>query len=68
MQNMLVGAVLAVTLGKSKSGKVQSIYSTQAALVEAITLRFPGVSGLSKSTLDRRFADARRQLAQYART
>lgn len=68
MQNMLVGAVLAVTLGKSKSGKVQSIYSTQAALVEAITLRFPGVSGLSKSTLDRRFADARRQLAQSART
>ncbi|TNB81579.1 hypothetical protein FHJ31_18870 [Pseudomonas sp. Fig-3] len=64
MHNTLVGAVLEVTLGKSKSGQVQSIYPTQAALVAAITLRFPGVSGLSKHTIDRRFADARRHLTQ----
>jgi hypothetical protein len=63
----LVGAVLEVTLGKSKNGVVQSIYPSQAALVEAITERFPGVSGLSKHTIDRRFADARRHLAQALR-
>lgn len=67
MHNMLVGAVLAVTLGKNKGGKVQSIYSSQAALVQAILQQFPRVDGLSKSTLDRRFADARRQLALAAR-
>ncbi|MES3707399.1 hypothetical protein QC590_04035 [Pseudomonas putida] len=67
MHNMLVGAVLEVTLSKSKTGQRQSIYPSQAALVEAITLRFPGVRGLSKSTLDRRFADARRHLAQETR-
>ncbi|WP_256596095.1 MULTISPECIES: hypothetical protein [Pseudomonas] len=51
MQNMLVGAVLEVTLGKSKDGRVQSVYRSQSALVQEITRRFPGVSGLSKSTL-----------------
>lgn len=67
MHNTLVGAVLEATLGKSKGGQVQSIYPSQAALVEEITRRFPGVSGLSKSTLDRRFAEARRHFAQVFR-
>ncbi|PVZ36870.1 hypothetical protein [Pseudomonas sp. CC120222-01a] len=65
--NLLVGAVLEVTLGKSKSGQRQSIYPSQTALVEAITMRFPGMGGLSKHTIDRRFADARRHLAQVLR-
>ncbi|MFK0344227.1 hypothetical protein ACIQT6_11205 [Pseudomonas asiatica] len=65
--NLLVGALLEVTLGKSKSGQRQSIYSSQTALVEAITLHFPKVGGLSKHTIDRRFADARRHLAQVIR-
>ncbi|MFJ2969490.1 hypothetical protein [Pseudomonas fulva] len=67
MQSMLVGAVLEVTLGKSKDGRVQSIYRSQSALVQEIIRRFPGVPGLSKSTLDRRFADARRLIAQVKR-
>ncbi|MFP5425044.1 MAG: hypothetical protein ACLGJA_04230 [Gammaproteobacteria bacterium] len=67
MHNTLVGAVLDATLGRSKNGQVQSIYPSQAALVEEITRRFPGVSGLSKSTLDRRFAEARRHFAQVLR-
>ncbi|AUA33376.1 hypothetical protein CWR53_12620 [Pseudomonas sp. SGAir0191] len=65
--NLLVGALLDVTLGKSKNGQLQSIYPSQAALVEAITIRFPGMGGLSKHTIDRRFADARRHLAQVLR-
>ncbi|MBH3371838.1 hypothetical protein AAH995_20575 [Pseudomonas putida] len=63
----LVGAMLETTLGKNQNGKQQSIYSSQAALVQAILLRFPGVDGLSKSTIDRRFADARRLIAQIKR-
>lgn len=66
-QCIIVGALLEVTLGKSKDGRVQSIYRSQSALVEEITRRFPGTPGLSKSTLDRRFADARRHLAQVTR-
>lgn len=65
--NMLVGAVLEVTLGKSKDGRVQSIYRSQSALVQEIIRRFPGLPNLSKSTLDRRFANARRHLAQITR-
>lgn len=67
MQNRLIGALLETTLGKNQNGKQQSIYSSQAALVQAILLRFPGVEGLSKSTIDRRFSDARRLLAQVKR-
>lgn len=67
MQNRLVGALLEATLGKNQNGKQQSIYSSQAALVQTILLRFPGVEGLSKSTIDRRFADARRVIAQAKR-
>lgn len=67
MHNWLIGAMLETTLGKNQNGKQQSIYSSQAALVQAILLRFPGVDGLSKSTIDRRFADARRLIAQAKR-
>ncbi|MGE8049785.1 hypothetical protein ACQKPT_15980 [Pseudomonas monteilii] len=66
--NLLVGALLEVTLGKTTRGQRQSIYPSQAALVEAITLRFPGMGGLSKHTIDRRFAEARRHLAQALRS
>lgn len=66
-QNRLIGAMLEITLGKNQNGKLQSIYPSQAALAQAILLRFPGVEGLSKSTIDRRFADARRLIAQVKR-
>lgn len=64
----IIGAMLAVMLEKSKSGQPRSIYSTQAAVVDAITSLFPGVSGLSKRTLDRKFAQARRLLNQAVGT
>ncbi|WP_223446291.1 hypothetical protein [Pseudomonas sp. BF-R-19] len=60
----IIGALLAVMLGKSRSGQTRSIYKNQTAVVEAITEQFPGFPGLSKRTLDRKFAEARRHLAQ----
>lgn len=60
----IIGALLAVMVGKSSSGQVQSIYANQTAVVQAILARFPGLHGLSKHTLDRKFALARRHLAQ----
>ncbi|NWA91436.1 hypothetical protein HX807_22755 [Pseudomonas sp. D8002] len=65
--NMLVGAMLAVTVGKSKDGRQQSIYKSQSDLVQEILRRFPGLPSLSKSTIDRRFAHARRYFAQVGR-
>lgn len=67
VHNRLIGAMLETTLGKNQNGKMQSIYPSQAALVQAILLRFPQVEGLSKSTIDRRFAEARRLITQVTR-
>ncbi|MGY4526773.1 hypothetical protein [Pseudomonas sp. TE21394] len=61
---VIIGSLLHVTLGKSKSGRVQSIYKTQTAIVDTITMEFPTTPGLSKRTLDRKFAEARRHLAK----
>ncbi|MGH8351604.1 MAG: hypothetical protein ACRES5_34405 [Pseudomonas sp.] len=61
---MIIGALLDVTIGPSPSGHLQSIYKSQSAIVEAILCRFPSVPGLSKHTLDRKFAEARRHLSQ----
>lgn len=67
VHHTIIGALLAVMLEKSQSGQPRSIYKTQAAVVDAITSQFPGVSGLSKRTLDRKFAQARRLFAQVVR-
>ena len=62
--HMIIGSLLEVTLGKSRDGQVQSIYKNQAAIVQAIITRCPTIPGLSKRTLDRKFAEARRNLAK----
>ncbi|WP_280313775.1 hypothetical protein, partial [Pseudomonas sp. BN605] len=64
VHHTIIGALLAIMLEKSKSGQPRSIYKTQTAVVDAITTLFPGIAGLSKRTLDRKFAQARRLLAQ----
>lgn len=61
---LIIGSLLSVTLGKSPGGRVQSIYKSQADIVEAILAQFPKTPGLSKRTLDRKFAEARRHLAK----
>lgn len=59
---VIIGALLDVTIGKAAGGQVQSVYKNQAAVVDAIITRFPNQPGLSKRTLDRKFAEAHRQL------
>ncbi len=58
---MIVGALLALMLGNSENGQPQSILENQTPVVDAITTPFPNVPGLSKRTLDREFAEARRR-------
>ncbi|MBS7600837.1 hypothetical protein [Pseudomonas sp. RC2C2] len=64
VHHTIIGALLVVMLDKSRSGQPRSIYKTQAAVVDAITTLFPNMPGLSKRTLDRKFALARRLFAQ----
>lgn len=64
---VIVGALLALMLGKTEKGQPRSIFDNQAAIVDAITTLFPDIPGLSKRTLDRKFAEARRRFAQAGR-
>ncbi|WJD72186.1 hypothetical protein QQ994_10100 [Pseudomonas asiatica] len=64
VHHTIIGALLALMLDKSKSGQSRSIYKNQSTVVDAITTLFPGIAGLSKRTLDRKFAQARRLFAQ----
>ncbi|POA87905.1 hypothetical protein C1882_04940 [Pseudomonas sp. FW305-E2] len=64
---IIIGALLTVILGKSTRGQLQSIYKNQAAVVDAIITQFPNIYGLSKRTIDRKFAEARRRFAQAGR-
>lgn len=57
-----IGALVNTTLDVSPAGKPLSVFRNQAALVDAITARYPNIPGLSKRTLDAKFAAANRVL------
>lgn len=61
---MIIGALLDVSVGSSPNGQTQSIYKNQSAMVEAIITRYSHLPGISKRTLDRKFAEGRRHLTQ----
>ncbi|WP_329514688.1 hypothetical protein [Pseudomonas moraviensis] len=58
----IIGALLSLFLSRSPAGKPISVFESQAAIVDAITARYEGVIGLSKRTLDEKFAAANRSL------
>lgn len=60
----LMGAILAVVLGKKSSAKGQPCFATQDALVSAIQERFPGHENLSKRTIDQRFSEANKRVRE----
>ncbi|QKZ04213.1 hypothetical protein [Pseudomonas eucalypticola] len=64
MHYLIIGALLAISAGKSPEGQVQSIYKDQSTIVAEILRRFANIRGLSKRSLDRKFAQARRCLKQ----
>lgn len=58
----IIGAVVNTVLDVSPAGKPLSVFKSQAALVDAITARHQDIPGLSKRTLDKKFAAAHRAL------
>ncbi|NWB11956.1 hypothetical protein HX862_28875 [Pseudomonas sp. D5002] len=58
----IIGALLNLFLSQSPAGKPLSVFETQAAIVDAVTARYEDVPGLSKRTLDEKFAAANRAL------
>lgn len=59
----VIGALLATLLGSSPAGKPNSVFDSQAAIVDSITAHYEGTPGLSKRSLDEKFAAARRSLS-----
>lgn len=58
----VIGALLGTLLGSSPVGKPNSVFDSQAAIVDSITAHYEGIPGLSKRSLDEKFAAARRSL------
>lgn len=58
----VLGAVVQVVLGHSPAGKPYSVFNTQDALVSAIVAHSGNVTGISKHSLDLKFAAAKRRL------
>jgi hypothetical protein len=59
----IIGALLKLLLGCSPSGKPHSVFRSQAAIVSALTAYFESVPGITKRTLDEKFAAAKRSLS-----
>lgn len=60
----IIGALVRLFLDHSPSGKPHSVFRSQAAIVDALTAHFKNLSGISKRTLDEKFAAAKRSLSK----
>lgn len=60
----IVGSLLALVLGRSPAGNPLSVFDSQAAIVSFLVAHHGNVPGISKRTLDEKFAAARRALGQ----
>ncbi|MFJ4131440.1 hypothetical protein [Pseudomonas cyclaminis] len=60
----VIGALVNTLLGSSESGRRHSIFDSQASIVDSITAHYGDVPGLSKRSLDEKFAAARRSLSR----
>jgi hypothetical protein len=60
----VIGALVDLILGSTETGRKHSIFESQASIVDSITSHHNGVKGLSKRSLDEKFAAGRRSLAQ----
>lgn len=60
--NNVIGAMLAVMLGKSPAGKPNSVFSNQAAVIDQLLAHYDGKPGISRRNLETKFAEAKRSL------
>ncbi|QBZ92869.1 protein kinase [Pseudomonas viciae] len=60
----VIGALVNTMLSSSEAGRRHSIFDNQAAIVDSITAHYSGVPGLSKRSLDEKFAAGRRSLSR----
>jgi hypothetical protein len=58
----IVGALVDLMLNKTPGGNPQSVFANQAAIIDALVASYGNKNGIAKSTLEGKFAAARRHL------
>ena len=58
----IIAGLLGLLLGKTPAGKAQSAFSSQAAIIAALLAHYEGKPGISDTTLEAKFAEAKRTL------
>ncbi|GAB5337049.1 hypothetical protein KUA23_14285 [Pseudomonas pergaminensis] len=58
----IIGAMVNLFLNESPSGKPFSVFRSQAAIVDALTAHHKNIPGITKRTLDEKFAAGKRSL------
>lgn len=61
----IIGVMLNLFLGHSPSGKPHSVFQSQAAIVDALIAHHKNLVGITKRTLDEKFAAAKRSLSEH---
>ena len=59
----IIGGLLHILLGQDSKGKKYSSFKTQNEIIEMILVYYPNTFGISKRTLEEKFASANRSLA-----
>jgi len=62
----IIGAMLALMLGKSPAGKPQSVFDNQAAIISAMLGHYRHIKGMGDSNLEKIMADANKTLKDSA--
>jgi hypothetical protein len=58
----IIGGLLALLLGRTPAGKPQSVFESQAKVIDQLLVHCDGKPGIAKRTLEEKFAEARRSL------
>jgi hypothetical protein len=58
----IIGGLLGLLLGKSPAGKPQSVFENQATVIDGLLAHHDGKPGISRRTLEEKFAVAKRNL------
>jgi hypothetical protein len=58
----IIGAMVELMLSQSDAGRAHSIFTSQTAIIDALIAHNPGADGISRTTLEGKFAEARRRL------
>ena len=60
----IIGAMVAVVLGKSPAGKPNSVFSSQSAVIDQVLAYYEGKPGISRRSLEEKFAEGKKSLGQ----